>query len=323
MVPQVASMQAWLHQMRAHHAQVEGQKPRPAPDPQLELLLLQMKQRHAFIMGQPPVPPVSMPVAGAHLHSPLAGMLQHDCYAVCNEPSSMTTSFQARGCAVPPAPMTSVESGYPVPAVAVAAHLEESEDLERAEGDLQRQRNELPKHLKKTRKEARASRKCGSAGAASGGSANTACASADAAALPPSDAAAPGEAGAPARQAPEVAVASGPGAGVLAGDSGPSALGGGLNVMEDLAWLAEELGMSAESKAPGVPAVLVDLAKFWTTLWADLPEPNFGCGPHTQHFGLLFGLRGDGGVLRLTQERSTVYLDLIGGCTADGRSPAP
>jgi len=35
-------------------------------------------------------------------------------------------------------------------------------------------------------------------------------------------------------------------------------------------------------------------------LWEDLPEPTFGCGPHTQHFGMLFGERVDG-VLQVRQ----------------------
>lgn len=37
------------------------------------------------------------------------------------------------------------------------------------------------------------------------------------------------------------------------------------------------------------PEVRISLPLLWPSLWAQLPAPLFGSGPHTQYFGLLFG----------------------------------
>lgn len=65
-------------------------------------------------------------------------------------------------------------------------------------------------------------------------------------------------------------------------------------------WLAAELGL--HSRASGTPSraeVLVDVASAWPSIWAALPAPTYGVGPHLQYFGLWFGELGDDSLLRL------------------------
>jgi len=75
----------------------------------------------------------------------------------------------------------------------------------------------------------------------------------------------------------------------------------GINIIEDGAWLAENLmiGLEGGRASCEKPTVVLHLADFWGPLWAELPEPQFGCGKHTQFFGLIFGCTDNEGVVRL------------------------
>lgn len=65
----------------------------------------------------------------------------------------------------------------------------------------------------------------------------------------------------------------------------------GINILEDGAWLAEDLMIGSQGGRANSerPTVVLHLADLWGPLWAELPEPQFGCGQHTQYFGLIFG----------------------------------
>jgi len=75
----------------------------------------------------------------------------------------------------------------------------------------------------------------------------------------------------------------------------------GINILEDGAWLAEDLMIGSERGRASSerPRVVLHLADLWGPLWAELPEPQFGCGQHTQYFGLIFGQTDNEGMVRL------------------------
>jgi hypothetical protein len=75
----------------------------------------------------------------------------------------------------------------------------------------------------------------------------------------------------------------------------------GINILEDGAWLAEDLMVGSQGGRANSerPTVVLHLADLWGPLWGELPVPQFGCGQHTQYFGLIFGQTDDKGIVRL------------------------
>jgi len=81
-----------------------------------------------------------------------------------------------------------------------------------------------------------------------------------------------------------------------------------IDLLHDVTWVTKDSSKypvcreKAASTAPREqPTILFSLQGIWTKVFAGLPAPECGCGQHTQFFGLLFGTRDVGGMLRLEE----------------------
>jgi len=336
--PADASLQSLLSQMQAQarHAHALHQPPpaAAAADPGLQSLLSQMQQHHARTMAQTPTPAArpdaQAPLAELQRHSAqaarpdaqaqLAELQRYHAQAACREPtgagapleSSVMGSLTGQGVRARP---EQPRARQPCPSTprAVAGDLARPSTSDQtgerpcaeAEGTSTRRRPVKPS--RKTQREAVPRAQEPRRAAAAGGPEPARAEEqplrpgAPPAPSPPSAellaaAAAPAEREAPTANGVDVPP-------LPKGEALPAPPArGGLNLLEDGAWLAKELGMepSAAEAEPKRPTVIIDLERLWGAAWEQLPEPTFGCGPQTHHFGVLFGQRAEG-VLHLGQ----------------------